>query len=409
MERELRNNPLDPHHTPLVSNNGSVGPLFSSDHYSSISTHIRPSNCAPFIPQPSITGASHPSVYPPHPETFQPSSSNYPRESTEINWCPDTLENLFSCPDDITAGWPYLTDDDLKGFLNDTCAIEPQPKVVCSATAASSNVSVPQSQFSQVVSYHSVELGTVNSPPTSAGGAASRPRMRWTPELHECFVEAVNQLGGSEKATPKGVLKLMKVDSLTIYHVKSHLQKYRTARYRPDPPEGTSEKRITPLDEMASLDLKTGMEITEALRLQMEVQKRLHEQLEIQRKLQLRIEEQGRRLQMMFEKQSKSSIDRLMTPSNPDELMTQTSNVTESLARNKLPEKDQDETEAENCPSEGKATEGSSTEVVGKKQKLADLEVSNDREANASESQSPPSKRPRVQDGEPSSAPLALD
>ncbi|XBI59900.1 hypothetical protein VPH35_040892 [Triticum aestivum] len=56
-------------------------------------------------------------------------------------------------------------------------------------------------------------------------------------------------------------------------------------------------------EEMAveNLDPKAGMRFTEALRVQLDVQRRLHEQLEIQRGLQVRIEEQGKRLQKMFE------------------------------------------------------------------------------------------------------------
>ncbi|ONK70819.1 uncharacterized protein A4U43_C04F1860 [Asparagus officinalis] len=98
-------------------------------------------------------------------------------------------------------------------------------EIVYSAAPMSSKVSVHQPQTHQMVPSHFGELGAVSSPSTSAGDAPARPWMWLNPELHELVVEAVNQLGGSEKATPKVVLKLMKVDSLTMYHVKSHLQK----------------------------------------------------------------------------------------------------------------------------------------------------------------------------------------
>ncbi|KAF7804133.1 myb family transcription factor PHL5-like [Senna tora] len=149
--------------------------------------------------------------------------------------------------------------------------------------------------------------------PTSGGTiVSSKTRIRWTQDLHEKFVECVNRLGGAEKATPKAILKLMDSDGLTIFHVKSHLQKYRIAKYMPDPAQGKSEKR-THIEDGHHMDVKTGMQIREALQLQLDVQRRLHEQLEIQRKLQLRIEEQGKQLKMMFDQQQKTSSSLLST------------------------------------------------------------------------------------------------
>ncbi|KAH1220705.1 Myb-related protein 1 [Glycine max] len=58
----------------------------------------------------------------------------------------------------------------------------------------------------------------------------AKPRLKWTPDLHARFIEAVQQLGGADKATPKTVMKLIGIPGLTLYHLKSHLQKYRLSK-----------------------------------------------------------------------------------------------------------------------------------------------------------------------------------
>ncbi|XP_050123211.1 myb family transcription factor PHL5-like isoform X3 [Malus sylvestris] len=129
-------------------------------------------------------------------------------------------------------------------------------------------------QGKQSPRYSSGNVSTAygNSPSTSPV-LSSKTRIRWNQDLHEKFVECVNRLGGAERK---------------------------------------SEKRTT-LNLEPHLDVKTGLQIKEALQLQLDVQRRLHEQLEIQRKLRLRIEEQGKQFKEMFDLQQQTSSSLLKT------------------------------------------------------------------------------------------------
>ncbi|KAK7309801.1 hypothetical protein RJT34_06831 [Clitoria ternatea] len=141
----------------------------------------------------------------------------------------------------------------------------------------------------------------------------AKPRLKWTPELHQRFIEATNQLGGADKATPKSLMRVMGIPGLTLYHLKSHLQKYRLGKSQQL--ETCSDNKLedyreTNSDDHCSREISLGtqnqitenLQIAEALQMQMEVQRKLYEQIEVQKHLQLRIEAQGKYLQSVLRK-----------------------------------------------------------------------------------------------------------
>ncbi|KAG8047131.1 hypothetical protein GUJ93_ZPchr0008g13496 [Zizania palustris] len=150
--------------------------------------------------------------------------------------------------------------------------------------------------------------------------ADPKPRLRWTADLHERFVDAVAQLGGPEKATPKTIMRTMGVKGLTLFHLKSHLQKYRLgkqsgkemaeqsndASYLLGGQNGTNLSPRVPTS-----DVKESQEVKEALRAQMEVQRRLHEQVEVQRHVQIRMEAYQNYIDTLLEKACNIVSDQL--------------------------------------------------------------------------------------------------
>ncbi|XVF71091.1 hypothetical protein PTKIN_Ptkin12aG0007200 [Pterospermum kingtungense] len=138
-----------------------------------------------------------------------------------------------------------------------------------------------------------------------------KPRLRWTVELHERFVEAVTQLGGPDKATPKTILKIMGVKGLTLYHLKSHLQKFRIGKQLAQKDFNNQSvgdsRRVFDISNnaagiRASCLSHQSLQQSREVGVQMELQRRLNEELEVQEHLQMRIDAQGKYMHRILEK-----------------------------------------------------------------------------------------------------------
>ncbi|GAA0150432.1 DNA-binding transcription factor [Lithospermum erythrorhizon] len=145
----------------------------------------------------------------------------------------------------------------------------------------------------------------------------AKSRLKWTPELHQRFIDAINQLGGADRATPKSIMRIMGIHGLTLYHLKSHLQKYRLGKSQNSMSRGRKEQdykeneRCQAIEENREGDQRKPdrtLEISQAFQNQMEVQRNLCQQVEVQKHLQLRIEAQGKYLQSVLQRAQEETL-----------------------------------------------------------------------------------------------------
>ncbi|KAL0908476.1 hypothetical protein M5K25_022973 [Dendrobium thyrsiflorum] len=48
-----------------------------------------------------------------------------------------------------------------------------------------------------------------------------KPRIKWTHQLNERFIEAVNKLGDADKAKTESIMRIMGFPGLNMYHLKT--------------------------------------------------------------------------------------------------------------------------------------------------------------------------------------------
>ncbi|XP_035544679.1 myb family transcription factor PHL7-like [Juglans regia] len=149
---------------------------------------------------------------------------------------------------------------------------------------------------------------------SSRSDGSGKERLRWTQELHDQFVQAVNQLGGPDRATPKGILKTMGIPELNIYHVKSHLQKYRISKYIPETIGRGKFEHRTISEMLPNFSTTSAAQLGEAIQMQMEVRRRMSDQLEVQKSLKLKMEAQWRFLDTIAEERRNRTTNNITKP-----------------------------------------------------------------------------------------------
>ncbi|KAK6263389.1 hypothetical protein QUC31_009205 [Theobroma cacao] len=126
-----------------------------------------------------------------------------------------------------------------------------------------------------------------------------KPRLRWTADLHDRFVDAVTKLGGPDRSS--------------YVQFSNHSPGTIT-----NSPSADNDQRQIP--------------VADALNTHLEVRRTLQEQLEVQKKLQMRVEAQGRYLQAILEKAQKSLSFDINCEGNVEETRAELTNFNLALS-----------------------------------------------------------------------------
>lgn len=154
----------------------------------------------------------------PHPSTPQSMSAIHsPKTQLLLNdeqkHSEDSIRDFFNYPasgsddgfDDVTCASDslglseqlelQLLSDELHLAITDS-GENPGIDEIYEASPEACRLGVPSAEYNPQSVPPSIDVLTDQNTP--GPGAAHKPRMRWTPELHERFVEAVTKLGGPE-------------------------------------------------------------------------------------------------------------------------------------------------------------------------------------------------------------------